>query len=143
MPPFRRLLRATRATHTTPLLALLLLACNPEELTCTLRGDLTGLTVELSAMPVGPFTVDIVIPRSTPTLPVSYTYRCDGGQLCRTRTVIFPGLVASDFTVRVTTNLGVRETTPPRPVRYTDEFPNGPRCGPRSTTATVQAGIPE
>lgn len=141
MPPF---ISIPRATRTAPLLALpLLLACNPEELTCTLAGDLTGLTVELSAVPVGPFTVDIVIPRSTPSLPVSYTYRCDGGQLCRTRSVIFPGLVATDFTVRVTTNLGVRETTPPRPVRYTDEFPNGPRCGPRSTTATVQAGIPE
>ena len=53
-----------RLRHTAPLLALpLLLACNPEELTCTLAGDLTGLTVELSAVPVGPFTVDIVIPR--------------------------------------------------------------------------------
>jgi hypothetical protein len=136
--------RLRRATHAALLLTLpLLLACNPEELTCTLAGDLTGLTVELSAVPVGPFTVDIVIPRSTPSLPVSYTYRCDGGPLCRTRTVIFPGLIATDFTVRVTTNLGVRETTPPRPVRYTDEFPNGPRCGPRSTTATVQASIPE
>ncbi|MFN9087241.1 MAG: hypothetical protein ACK54K_08115 [Gemmatimonadaceae bacterium] len=58
-----------------------------------------------------------MIPRSTPTLPMSYTSRCDGGPQCRTRPVIFPGLVATDFTVRVTTNLGVRETTPP-PARF-------------------------
>jgi hypothetical protein len=93
-----RVSRLRRATHAALLLAsLLLLACHPEELTGTLAGDLTGLTVEMSAVPVGPFTVDIVILRSTQSLPVSYT----------------------------------------------DTFPNGPRCGPRSTTATVQAGIPE
>lgn len=117
--------------------------CRPEELTCTTAGDLTGLTVELSAAPVGPFSVDIVIPRSTPSLPVSYTYRCDGGLPCRTKTVVFPGLIATDFSVRVTTSLGVRETTPPRPVQYTDSYPNGTACDPRSTTATVHARIPE
>ena len=129
--------------HMALLLTFALCGCRAEELVCPLAGDLTGLTVELAATPVGPFTVDIVIPRSTPSLPVSYTYRCDGGQLCRTNTVTFPGLIATDFTVRVTTSLGVRETTPPRLVRYTDSYPNGTSCDPRSTTATVQAGIPE
>ena len=123
-------------------LALVLcVACHPEELVCTTAGDLTGLTIELSAQPVGPFVVDVVVPSSTPSLPVSYTYRCDGGPLCRTKMVTFPGLIATTFKVRVTTNLGVRETTPP-PVRYTDSYPNGKACDPRSTTAIVQAAIP-
>jgi len=127
-----------------PLMILVLcLGCQSETLFCTTIGDQTGLTVELSATPVGPFTVDIVVPGSTTSSPVFYTYRCDGGQLCRTNVVRFPGLVATDFSVRVTTTLGVLETTPPRPVRYTDAYPNGKACEPRSTTATVQARIPE
>lgn len=135
--------RFRRLRAALPLLLTLAVGCSPESLTCTLAGDLTGLTVELSAQPVGPFTVDIIVPMSTPSLPVTYTYRCDGGPLCRTNTVRFPGLIATSFTVRVTTERGVRNTTPPRPVQYIDSYPNGKDCAPRSTTATVQAAIPE
>lgn len=124
----------------TPSLALVLcVACRPEELFCTTAGGFTGLTIELSAQPVGPFVVDVV---PTQSLGLSYTYRCDGGLWCRTNRVLFPGLIATSFTVRVTTNLGVRETTQPL-VRYTDWYPNGKACEPRSTSATVRAAIPE
>jgi hypothetical protein len=37
----------------------------------------------------------------------------------------------------------IPRSTRTRPVCYTDVFPNGRRCEPRSTTATVQASIPE
>ncbi len=131
--------------HRPALLLLLALTagCGSDDLTCPLAGDLTGLTVELSAVPVGPFTVEIGVPAFSASIPVSYAYRCDGGPQCRTRTIRFPGLIAPNFTVRVTTERGVRNTTPPQPVKYIDTYPNGQACEPRSTTATVQAAIPE
>jgi hypothetical protein len=138
----------TPPTIRSPRAALLVLlaltaGCGSDDLTCPLAGDITGLTVELSAVPVGPFTVEIGVPIISPSLPVSYTYRCDGGPQCRTRTIRFPGLIATYLTVRVTTERGVRNTTPPQPVKYIDTYPNGRACEPRSTTATVQAAIPE
>jgi hypothetical protein len=124
---------------TRSLTLVLCVACRPDELFCTTVGGFTGLTIELSAQPVGSFVVEVV-----PTLSqaVSYTYRCDGGPSCRTNRVRFPGLIETSLTVRVTTSLGVRETPQPD-VRYTDSYPNGKACGPRATTATVQAAIPE
>jgi|APMI01.1.fsa_nt_gi hypothetical protein len=127
-------------------LSLVLLLCaacdSAASLVCTTAGDVTGLTVQLSATPVGPYTVDVVIPQSGSSFPVFYTFRCNGESLCRTNSVKFPGLIANQFTVRVTTTLGTRETTLGL-VRYTDSYPNGKACDPRSTTATVQAAIPE
>jgi len=124
------------------LLLSLTIGCSADDLTCPLAGDITGLTVELSAAPVGPFTVEIGVPAFSTSIPVSYTYRCDGGPQCRTRTIRFPGLIAPNFTVRVTTERGVRNTTPPQPVKYIDTYPNGRASEPRSTPATVPAAIP-
>lgn len=118
----------------------LLAACEGDSVTCPLLPDNTGLTVQLSAVPSGPYTVEAVMPTSW---PVTYVYRCDGGLGCRSTRVFFPGLVAPyGTTVRVTTSLGTRATTFQR-IAYTDAYPNGSSCEPRSTTATVSAAIPE
>ena len=113
--------------------------CGRESLTCTLLPDLTGLTVELSSVPTGPYAVEVLVPTS---FPVSYVYRCDGGPSCRGARVFFPGLVTSSVTVRVTTSAGTR-STPYQRLTYTDSYPNGASCGPRTTSATIVAALPE
>ncbi len=134
--------RRTRrgATRFVPALLVLLGACGGESLTCTLLPSMTGLTVELSAQPTGPYTVEVVVPSSA---PVSYVYRCDRVLACVSTRLFFPGLVTPYPTVRVTTALGTRETPATREVKYTDSYPNGPSCGTRTTSATVTAAIPE
>lgn len=113
-------------------------ACSGESLTCTLIGDPTGLTVELSSRPQGPFTVQ-VIPQGSST--VAYTHRCDGTAACSQNTIFFPKLVAESVQIQVTTSLGTQTTTVPR-VEYRESFPNGKGCEPRALTATVRAQTP-
>lgn len=117
---------------------MLTVACNGDGLVCILLPDPTGLTVELSARPEGPYTVQVVPSSSS---PVSYTYQCDGGPSCRANRIFFPGLVAPLVTIRVTTSLGTR-TTSPRRIEYQESYPNGKGCDPRAFTASVQAEIP-
>ena len=134
--------RSTRggATRFVPALLVFLGACGSDSLTCTLLPSMTGLTVELSAQPTGPYTVEVVVFSSA---PVSYMYRCDRVLACISTRLFFPGLVTPYPTVRVTTALGTRETPATREVKYTDSYPNGPSCGTRTTSATVTAAIPE
>lgn len=143
MNPMHMRTPPTIRSYRAALVVLLALTagCGSDDLTCPLAGDLTGLTVELSAVPVGPFTVEIGVPVFSPSPPVSYTYRGDGGPPCRTRTIRFPGLIATNFTVRGTTERGERNATPPQLVKYIDTYPNGRACEPRSKAATVQAAI--
>lgn len=129
-----------RAARVLPALLLVLSACGGDDITCALLPDMTGLTVELSATPTGPYTVEVVVPTSS---PVSYVYRCDGGPSCRGSRIFFPGLVTPYPTIRVTTSIGTRATPAIREVRYTDSYPNGRACEPRTISATVTAAIPE
>lgn len=129
-----------RAARVLPALLVTLTACGGDDITCALLPDMTGLTVELSATPTGPYTVEVVLPTSS---PVSYVYRCDGGPSCRGSRIFFPGLVTPRPTIRVTTSIGTRSTPALREVRYTDSYPNGRSCEPRTTSATVTAAIPE
>jgi hypothetical protein len=127
----------TRAAIT---LLVLLAGCGRESLTCTLLPDMTGLTVELTAQPSGPYTVEVLIP----TAPaVSYLYRCDGGPSCRGTRIFFPGLVTPNPTVRVKTAVGTRTTLSQRRLEYTDSYPNGKSCDPRTTSATISAALPD
>ncbi len=135
---WRRMCRG--AVRVVPALLVLLGACGRDSLTCTLLPNMTGLTVELSAQPTGPYTVEVVVPSSW---PVSYVYRCDGGPSCVGTRIFFPGLVTAYPTIRVMTALGMRATPATREVKYTDSYPNGPSCEPRTTSATVAAAIPE
>ena len=133
----RRLLACARLA---PL--VLLSACGSESLTCTLIGDNTGLTVELPSLPVGPYSVEVLVPRSTSSLPVTYVFRCDGGQLCRTTRVFFPELITRTPTIIVTTTAGSRTTRLTRAIQYDESYPNGRACEPRVLTATVTADLP-
>lgn len=118
--------------------ALLVAGCGRDSYFCTAIGDSTGLTVELPSIPTGAYTVEVLVRSSS---PVSYVYRCDGGPACRNSRAFFPGLVAPYASVRVTTTVGVR-TTDYSGINYTDSYPNGPSCAPRSSTATVTAALP-
>lgn len=129
-----------RAPRVVPALLMFLGACGSESVACTLLPSMTGLTVELSAQPTGPYTVEVVVPSSA---PVSYVYHCDRGPACIGTRIFFPGLVTPYPTIRVTTPLGTRETPATREVKYTDSYPNGPSCGTRTTSATISAAIPE
>ena len=122
-----------------PMLLAMVAGCGRESLTCTLLPDMTGLTVELSSVPTGQYTIEVLVPTSS---PVSYVYRCDGGPSCRGARVFFPGLVTPFVTVRVTTSAGTR-STPHQRLTYTDSYPNGASCGPRTTSATIAAALPE
>jgi hypothetical protein len=121
---------------------VLLGGCEADSFVCATIGDSTRLTVQLSARPTGPYTVDVTPNRSTSTTPVTYTFRCDGLPLSSARGAFFPGAVEQHFRVRVTTTVGVRETRL-HDVRYTDRYPNSERCEPRTPTATVPMQFPE
>lgn len=127
------------AARVLPAYFVVLSACGGDDITCALLPDMTGLTVELSATPTGPYTVEVLVPTSS---PVTYVYRCDGGPSCRGSRIFFPGLVTPYPTIRVTTSVGTRSTPALREVRYTDSYPNGRSCEPRTTSATVTAAIP-
>jgi hypothetical protein len=105
---------------------------------CTDVGCSNGLTVRLSSMPVGPFTVEALIGGRT---ELQYVYRCDGAVGCQQARVFFEGLVTSRVTIRVTTAQGVRIVEFPD-VIYTEWYPNGRECTPRCVTATVTLDLP-
>ena len=134
----RRFARTSRAGAAAALLVVV--GCDNANLTCPLLPDRTGLTVQLSAAPVGAFTVEVLL-AAPPPVP-SYVYICDGGVTCRgVSAVFFPGLVPSFVAVRVTTTVGTRTTNRER-VTYVDAYPNGRACEPRSTTGTVLVPLP-
>jgi len=71
----RNVAHFARLCSVTTLVAFV--GCHSAEHTCTLVGDRTGLTVQLSAPPVGTFAV--IVSASAPV--PSYVYVCDGGIL--------------------------------------------------------------
>jgi len=105
---------------------------------CTAAGCSSGLTVQLSAIPTGAFTVEAFID-GRPQL--QYVYRCDGGIACRTSAVFLEGLVTSRVTLRVPTVQGTRTVEFPNVV-YIDRYPNGRDCDPRCANATVAVDLP-
>ena len=134
----RRFARIGRVCSAAALLGVV--GCHSDNLTCLLRPDRTGLTIQLSGAPVGAFTVEVLLSTSPPV--PSYVYSCDGGVTCRgVSAVFFPGLVPSFAAVRVTTTVGTRTTDRAR-VTYVDDYPNGRACEPRSTTGTILVPLP-
>ncbi len=116
-------------------------ACDSPTEVCTLVGCDSGLTVQLSGLPVGAFTVE-VFPESPALDPPVYRYECTPGpQPCSTR-VLFPGLYVEQPYVRVTSALGTVTHHEPD-VTYQTSYPNGRQCGPECRSATVSVGIPE
>jgi len=134
----RRLARIGQRCSATALLAVV--GCGSSDITCPLLPDRTGLTVQLASAPIGAFTVEVIVSASPPV--PTYVYVCDGGVSCRgVSAVYFPGLVPASASIRVTTTVGTRITNNAR-VTYTDSYPNGRRCEPRSTTGTVVVPLP-
>ena len=105
---------------------------------CTLIGCTDGITVRLTALPTGPYRVEILV-GSGPGGP-SYAYDCAGGSACL-QDIFFPELVLNSIIVRVTTPLGTRDTEIANPV-YETSRPNGPDCPPLCRQASVTAQLP-
>lgn len=133
--PIRRFLKLV---FVVPLFALGTPACDSPTGVCTLRGCDSGLVVQLSALPAGPFSVEVfaVSPNQLP----SYRYECDGTSPCEER-VLFSGLQVSSAYVQVTTPAGAALQHFPQ-LRYETIYPNGRRCGGACQSATVAMEIP-
>jgi hypothetical protein len=105
---------------------------------CTLIGCTNGLTVHLTSLPDGPFTVE-VFTNVGDGVPV-FTYRCTTGTGCR-QDIVFEDYRPSNPTIRVTTSLGTRDTRIDGGVHYEITHPNGPDCG-ECWHGTVTALLP-
>jgi hypothetical protein len=105
---------------------------------CTLIGCTDGITVHLTALPTGPYRVEILVGSGPGGL--SYAYDCAGGPTCQ-QVIFFPELVPDRIIVRVTTSLGSRDTEISNPV-YSTLRPNGPDCPPLCRQASVTAQLP-
>lgn len=113
--------------------------CEPPLGACTLIGCTSGLTVELSALPVGAFSV--ALQAGAPGESPEYRYDCAAGGAPCAREILFPGFLAERVLVTVTTTSGsvTREFTD---VRFTASRPNGPRCEPVCRNARVRFSVP-
>lgn len=116
-------------------------SCDSPLEVCTLIGCDSGLTVQLSSLPVGEFTVE-VLGESPGLHPPAYRYECvPGAQPCSAR-ILFPGLYLENPYVRITTAVGTVVHFA-EDVTYRTSYPNGRQCGPECRTATVTVDIPE
>lgn len=116
----------------TPAVALLLAACQPilGSGTCTLIGCTSGLEVELSARPAGPYRIEAFVDGAG----ARYVYDCADPAACL-GVAIFSDFTPSWATVQVTTAAGTRrfEVRP----QYRESRPNGGECPPVCRTARV------
>ena len=110
---------------------------DPGDDVCTLAGCQSGLGVELSARPTGPFRVEVTVPGATSGGP-TYVYDCPDAARC-VPGAFFPDFAPTHVTVRVTTTAGVvtRSFTP----TYRTHSPNGEDCEPTCREATVRMEI--
>ncbi len=118
-----------------------LYACDSPTRVCSLIGCSSGLTVQLTRLPVGAFSVEI-LPDPPLGNPPSYRVDCGGTAPACLSQVFFPDLIIERARVRVTTTLGT-VTHDVGPVAYQTYYPNGRQCGPACRSATVTVGIPE
>jgi len=120
------------------LLLLTLSACGLlDPAGCSLASCSNGLTVHLSALPNGPYRVEIFL--LGPGQQPAHAYDCPSGQCGQDLT--FPDLVPDHAWVRVTTSAGVRTTEFPT-IAYEVFRPNGPDCPPSCRRATVTLDLP-
>jgi hypothetical protein len=120
------------------LLTLILSACGIFDPSgCTLIGCYDGLTIHLTALPNGPYRVEIFV--VAPGLQPSHVYDCPTGQCGQNLT--FPDLNPDRAWVRVTTAAGER-TIEFSSIVYEAHRPNGPDCSPTCRQATLTVDIP-
>lgn len=113
---------------------------SPGPQACTLIGCLNGITVELEALPTGPFKVELLLTSTGAPNNPTYEYECTSGTNCR-QSIHFPELLPGYVRVRVTTATGVR-TTEFVDVEYVLSYPNGRACPPPCRNATVVVPLP-
>jgi hypothetical protein len=112
--------------------AALLAGCTPIG-SCTLIGCENGLAVRFSRPPAGAFRIEATVPND----PTVHTIDCTDAATCL---AMFPDLVAAHVTLRlITAQATLTQEFQPR---YQDLYPNGRRCGPACTQATVTFQLP-
>jgi hypothetical protein len=115
-------------------------ACGSPVEVCTLIGCDSGLTVQLSSLPVGAFTVE-VFPESPSLHPPVTRYDCDPARSSCDTWILFPDFFPRSPYVRVTSSVG-SVTLPIVDVPYQTSYPNGRQCGPACRRAFVMVDIP-
>ncbi|HJQ35979.1 MAG TPA: hypothetical protein VKB93_02460 [Thermoanaerobaculia bacterium] len=112
-------------------------ACSSATAVCTLIGCESGVTVHLSALPSGPFHVEV---KPSGASDVRYVFDCTGASDCR-QDIFFPGLITEDVIVTVTVGSASKQTQVSN-LAYESQRPNGADCPPDCRTVTVVAQIP-
>jgi hypothetical protein len=111
------------------------LGCDDTEQVCTLIGCADPLAVHLSATPVGPFQVTLLVDGV-----VQAEVTCPGVTNCRD--VVFFQIAPTDrVSVRVTTATGTRVTDFAK-ITYTHRRVNGPDCPPDCLNAAITVQVP-
>ena len=105
---------------------------------CTEIGCSSYLAVHLEAMPVGAFTVELLV--NGASAAPNYVYTCSGATACL-QTVYFDGYTQSSAQVRITTSKG-SVTTSLTGIAYIVSNPNGDECPPVCKQATVNLPLP-
>ena len=106
-------------------------------LVCTQIGCESGLTVHLSAQPVGAFRVEVFA--LSPNEQPAYVFDCPADSSCP-QDLFFPGLIVRHPFIRITTSVGTR-TIEVLSVTYISLRPNGVDC-PGCEQATVAIDLP-
>ena len=104
---------------------------------CTLLACENGLTVNLAQAPTGAYSIEVFTPSAVPG--PHYVFQCADAASCGT-SAFFPEFTPANVVVRVTTQRGMHQDALV-PV-YQKARPNGPRCGPECTQATVTVALP-
>ncbi len=102
---------------------------------CTLAGCNSGVTVQVTPLPTGPFRVEV----SPLGHPVSFVRDCEDPADCAK--IFFPSFIPEAVSVRVTT---ASDTVFVEIVQleYREFRPNGPRCGPVCRNADLDIPLP-
>jgi hypothetical protein len=124
------------------ILALLgtITACSGLEEACTQVGCVSGLTVNLSGVPIGAYSVE-VIPEGPPGT-MTYRVDCGGSAPSCGSQVYFHNVFVERAHVRVVSSLGT-VTHAVGSITYRTTYPNGRQCEPACRQATVAVAIPE
>jgi hypothetical protein len=104
---------------------------------CTLIGCSSGLRVKFLTPPSAPYRIE-----ATSGLPQGqvYVFECVNLSMCGADSILLTDYLPPSATIKVITAAGTTTTavTP----EYSNFQPNGSRCGPTCTSATVQVPFP-
>jgi hypothetical protein len=104
---------------------------------CTLIGCSNGLRIEFNAPPTSPFRLEA---SSSFAGGPAYVFECTNVSVCNAQAVFFKDYLPATTKITLTTVAGT--TTVDVTPAYSEFQPNGSRCGPTCTVATVQIHYP-